>query len=119
MIEFGGITYFIDIFALDKAISPIQFKPTDKVTTTETKIGYDFSGGTIGSEVTEYSSLRGKEIDTVKYEAIRLMLEVIMDYDEETDDSLGIDRAFAKTPLAFKIAFNTLYNYGIIKEKED
>jgi len=49
---------------------------------------------------------------------IRTMIEVILDYEDESDASLGSERALEKTPLSYKLAFNTLYNYGIIKEKE-
>jgi hypothetical protein len=50
---------------------------------------------------------------------IRLMMEILMDGTEETDDdTLGADRALEKTSLSYKIAFNTLYNYGILKEQE-
>jgi hypothetical protein len=46
------------------------------------------------------------------------MIEVLIDYDDEdSDTTLGVERALDKTPLAYKIAFNTLYNYGILKEK--
>jgi hypothetical protein len=42
-----------------------------------------------------------------------------MDGTEETDDtSLGAERALDKTSLSFKIAFNTLFTYGVLKEQE-
>jgi hypothetical protein len=47
-----------------------------------------------------------------------MMIEIITDDMEDTDDSLGVDRALEKTSLAYKIAFNTLHNYGILKEVE-
>ena len=118
MIEFGGVIYYIDVNALDKAITPPSVKPTDKVTLTETKTVRNEKGELIGTETVETTSLRGKEIDGAKYDIIRMMLEVLIDYDEETDDSLGVDRALDKTPLSYRVAFNTLYNYGILKEKE-
>ena len=70
-------------------------------------------------EEVKVSSPRGKEIDAAKFEIIRTMLDVVLDYgDDESDTSLGSERALEKTPLSFKLAFNTLINYGIIKEKE-
>jgi hypothetical protein len=119
MIEFGGTIYYIDISAFDKVITPVGFKPTDTITSTETKITKDGSGDIITIEEFSTSSLRGKEIDAAKFEVIRTMLDVVLDYgDDESDTSLGSERALEKTPLSFKIAFNTLINYGIIKEKE-
>lgn len=118
MIEFGGINYYIDIDALDKAITPKGTKPTDKVSLYETKEVKNSEGEVIGTESVETTSLRGKEIDGPKYDIIRMMIETLIDYDDESDTSLGADRALDKTPLSYKIAFNTLYNYGILKEKE-
>lgn len=118
MIEFGGITYYIDIEALDRAITPKGVKPTDKISLLEVKEVKDNQGVVVGTESLETTSLRGKEIDGPKYDVIRMMVETMIDYDEESDTSLGADRALEKTPLSYKIAFNTLYNYGILKEKE-
>lgn len=118
MIEFGGVNYYIDIDALDKAITPKGVSPTDKISLTEFKEVRDLKGKLVGSETVETTSLRGKEIDGPKYDVIRMMIETMIDYDDESDTSLGADRALEKTPLSYKIAFNTLYNYGILKEKE-
>ena len=118
MIEFGGVMYYIDIEALDKAITPVGIKPTDKITLTENKVVKNESGTIIGTEEVVTTSMRGKEIDGAKYETLRMMLETLIDNDEEVDDGLGIDRAMAKTPLSYRLAFNTLLNYGILKEKE-
>lgn len=119
MIEFGGVLYYIDINAFDKAVSPIGFKPTDKVIVNEKKLVTNEKNEVVGTEYLETSHDRGKEIDAPRYDILRLMLETVLDYDyEDVDTSLGADRALDKTSLSYKIAFNTLYNYGIIKEKE-
>ena len=119
MIEFGGTIYYIDIAAFDKAITPVGFKPTDDITSTEIRKTFDGNGTLNLVEEVKVSSPRGKEIDAAKFEIIRTMLDVVLDYgDDESDTSLGSERALEKTPLSFKLAFNTLINYGIIKEKE-
>ena len=119
MIEFGGSIYYVDLDALEKAIKPIGVEPTDKIVDREEKAHIDAEGKITGSEITEVTRERGREIDGAKYEMLRLMLEILMDGTEDTDDdSLGIDRALEKTSLSFKIAFNTLYHYGILKEQE-
>ena len=119
MIEFGGSIYYIDLDALEKAIKPNGVEPTDKVVETETKTYYDANNVLVSTEVVNVSRDRGREIDGAKYEMIRLMMEILMDGTEDTDDdTLGADRALEKTTLSYKIAFNTLYNYGILKEQE-
>jgi len=58
------------------------------------------------------------EVDTTKYELLRLLLDIVMDdVEEEKDDSLGIDRVLEKRPLSYRIAFNTLLEYNILKEE--
>jgi len=118
MIDFGGIIYYIDLTAFDKAITPVGVKPTDKIITTEFKTYRDSQGHVTSSEDYTTSILRGKEIDATKFEIIRTMIDVILDYNDESDTSLGAERALEKTTLAYKIAFNTLFNYGILKEKD-
>jgi hypothetical protein len=119
MIEFGGSIYYIDLDALEKTILPKGVNPTDKVIEREEKVQVDAENKIISTDITEVSRERGREIDGAKYEIIRLMMEVLMDGSEETDDAtLGAERALDKTSLSYKIAFNTLHNYGILKEQE-
>ena len=119
MIEFGGSIYYIDFDAIEKIIKPAGIDPTDKLIEREEKAYVDAEGKILSSEITEVSRERGREIDGAKYEMVRYMVDVLMDGTEETDDdSLGADRALQKTSLAYKIAFNTLYHYGILKEQE-
>ncbi len=117
MIEFGGIIYYLDINAFDKVVS-MSNKPNEKLKQSEKKTVTNEKGLIIGTETIETSQDKGKEIDAAKYDILRMMIEVLIDYDEEGDTSLGADRALEKTPLSYKLAFNTLYNYGILKEKE-
>ena len=118
MIEFGGVTYYIDFTAFDKAITLSGTKPTDLVSSSETKITKNGEGEIIQIEELVSSSPRGKEIDVAKYEIIRNMIDVLLDYEDDSDMSLGAEIALDKTPLSYKLAFNTLYNYGILREKE-
>ena len=71
-------------------------------------------------EVNEIFTERIREVNAAKYDLLRTMIEVILDVtdSDEIDDTLGADRGLEKGSLSFKIAFNTLYDYGILKEKE-
>lgn len=118
MLEFGNVTYYIDLSKLDNIIY-INDNKNKTIKTVEKKTVKDGANNLIGIEEIEHIHERGKEIDPAKYEVIRLLLETVIDFiDEDLDTSLGADRALEKTPLQFKLAFNTLYNYGIITEKE-
>jgi hypothetical protein len=81
--------YFLD---LDEIDNYIQYKNPDNV-----------SGAT-----GEY------HISVVKYETIKLMLEVIMDEHEEVDNTLG-SKGANHLSIPFKLAFNTLLSKNLIK----
>ena len=53
-------------------------------------------------------------INIVRYETIKLMLEVVMDVGEEIDESLG-SKSAKHLSIPFRLAFNTLLNKKIIK----
>lgn len=52
-------------------------------------------------------------ISIVKYETIKLMLEVLMDSSEEVDETLGPKSSNLSIP--FKLAFNTLLSKKLLK----
>jgi hypothetical protein len=118
MIEFGGSYYYIDFDALDKVVCSDKAWKAGKVTDVEIRTVSDEKGKKTGEERVEKTYYKGKEIDGAKYDLIRLFIEVLIDYDDDVDDTLGTDRALGKTPLSYKIAFNTLLKEGILKEKE-
>jgi hypothetical protein len=80
--------YFID---LDEIDNYIQIKPA--TTTGETGDNH---------------------ISIVKYESIKLMLDVIMDEREDVDEALG-PKGANQLSIPFRIAFNTLLSKKLIK----
>lgn len=118
MLEFGGNYYYIDVAAFDKAVEPTGQKPTDKIITTSKTIYRNQLGEVTNSEEVEHIAIRGKELDPAKFDIIKTMIDIIIDYEDESDSSLGVERALDSAPLSFKLAFNTLLMHGIIKEKE-
>ena len=117
MIQFGENTYYIDIDVLESVISP-ELHPS-KLVETQTKTYLDENGKIISVEVNEHSTERVREVNAAKYDLIRTMIEVVLDVtDDEIDETLGAERGLEKASLSFKIAFNTLYEYGILKEKQ-
>ena len=96
----------------DSVISKLEQKDVNE---TETKTTY-IQGGVEKTEITERSYYKGREIDISRYETYRTLMEILLTYNEESDDALGPEKALHSTPLPFKIAFNTLVKYGILKE---
>jgi hypothetical protein len=54
-------------------------------------------------------------INVVKYEAVKMLLEVLVTEDEEIDESLGLKGGNGLT-IPFKLAFNSLLNKKLINK---
>ena len=54
-------------------------------------------------------------INVIKYETVKIMLEVVMTEDEQMDDSLGLKGGGGLT-IPFKLAFNSLLNKKLINK---
>jgi hypothetical protein len=54
-------------------------------------------------------------INVIKYETVKIMLEVLMTEDEQMDESLGLKGGGGLT-IPFKLAFNSLLNKKLINK---
>jgi len=87
MLKLFNEHYFIDIDEVEKFVN-LEIVP--------------LSGGT-----TE------QQIKYVKYEMVKMMMEVLMTEREDADEMLGNKSAVS---IPFKLAFNTLLNENILKK---
>lgn len=53
-------------------------------------------------------------INIVKFELVKMMLDVILSEDLEVDDKLGLKSSSSSISVPFKIAFNSLLNKKLI-----
>ncbi len=91
MFNILGENYYIDIDEIEKYI--------------------DMSG--LDIEEVEFSSLSGTSemrVNIIKYELIKMMLDVVLSEDVEIDDKLGLKSSSSSISIPFKIAFNSLLN---------
>jgi hypothetical protein len=69
-------------------------------------------------KIEDYTSLKSVSGETqvhfVKYETIKLMLEIILSEPEEIDEQVGFKST--NVPITFKLAFNTLLMKCIINK---
>ena len=114
MLSFGGKIFKFDLDNIDKLIRVNNPEISEEL---EERTITDEEGKTV-TEVIKKTTPRSREIDAAKYESIRGFMEVVLVYNEEIDDTLGFDRAFSEATIAFKMAFNTLLDYGVIVELE-
>jgi hypothetical protein len=65
-------------------------------------------------EVTPSTGIKDTtHISIIKYETVKLMMEIIMDEPEEVDETLGV-KGTNNLSIPFKIAFNTLQNKQLL-----
>lgn len=107
LLKISGENYFIDFANIEKLISS-GFKGGE-ITDSETVETFE-NGKSISKITTNKTYQKGKEVDAFRYESIREMIDILLTT-EEGEDSLG---SLNKTSISFKLAFNTLIEYGVL-----
>jgi hypothetical protein len=115
MLNIAGVNYVFNFNNLDDLLT-LENKSPRKTEEVKIKEIYGKDNKLISKEVTTKIFDKPKEIDLTKYEIIKALIEIILTYNDDFDDALGFNRALNSAPLSFKISFNTLIEYGIIKE---
>ena len=90
MVKVLGENYFIDLDAIEEYLDMSLEPSVENSGVTETKV------------------------NLIKFEMVKMLLEVILSEDVEMDDKLGIKSSNSSTSIPFKIAFNTLLNKKLI-----
>lgn len=116
-LDFGGVSYYIDLDAFDKLLSR-DWESSDKTVKESDVIEtFDKNDKLIEKTITNKNVEKNKELNIATYETVRMFLEVLLSLQsDDVDDTLGPERALMNTSLPFKISFNTLVKYGILKE---
>lgn len=117
VLEFGGVAYYIDFEGIDNMLKTNDPDLSSReIEETETETTY-INEGITKTVVKTKKYHKSREIDLARYETYRYLLEIILTYIwEYEDDTMGVELGLKDTSLSFKIAFNTLVNYGILKE---
>lgn len=117
MIKLFGEYYYIDFEELDDFLL-LDKDAKDKVSTTKTTKVFDESAQMANSKTVEVAEhIKHKEINAVKFELIRNFISDLGDEPNEEDYGLGSNN-LTKTSVRFKLAFNTLLVYGILKKMD-
>lgn len=92
MIEvLGGENYFIDLDEIEKYVDMTEHDIKDSSGSTETRI------------------------NIVKFEMLKLLVEVVLADELPMEDTMGLKSSKPKMSIPFKLAFNSLLNKKIIK----
>lgn len=118
MLDIGGSTFIVDLNKLSELLTDDESLKSQTVTEKEVLEVRNEKNELVSTETTTRTYNKGKEIDASRYDLFRMFFEVLLTYNEEFDDTLGFDRAMQRATLPFKITFNTLLEYGVLKEVE-
>jgi hypothetical protein len=91
MLKVLGENYYLD---LDKIDDYVQIK---------------------GEKINITGVTESAHISIIKYETVKLMMEIIMDETEEIDETLGV-KGTNNISIPFKIAFNTLLYKNLLNK---
>jgi len=94
MLKILGEHYYVDLDVVEKYVDMTEVAPIETT-------------GTTGTTDTK--------INIIKYELVKLMLDVILTESDDIDEKLGLSSA-SDLSLPFKLAFNTLLNKKIINK---
>lgn len=97
-LEFGGDYLYIDF---DEIINVVKLENAP----TKDEDGNDYPSGVV-------------TIDVTKWELVNKMIDTILDEMGEEDPTLG-KKNLEKLSVSFKLAYNTLLNYNILKIVEE
>lgn len=113
MIKIFGEYYYIDFEEIDFFL---ELSDNDLVVNKETTTTSN-PDGTVTKTETDKEYVKSKEINSVRFELIRNFITDLGDevQDEEEDEMLG-NKNLGKTSIRFKLAFNTLLAYRILKK---
>lgn len=78
-------------------------------------VDFDEIEKVVNLEIIQSGGTVEQQIKFVKYDVVKMMLETVLTEREDVDDSIGITGA-KQTSIPFKISFNTLLKYKILKK---
>ena len=90
MIKFLNVNYFVDLDEVERYL--------------------DMSDSPSSEPMTGATEMR---INVIKFELVKMLLEVVLSENDDIDDKLGIKSA-SQTTIPFKLAFNSLLNKKLI-----
>lgn len=90
MLKVLNENYFIDLDEIEKYLDMGETEPSPETGQVEAKL------------------------NIIKFELVKLLLEVVLSEEAEIDDKLGLKSSTSTTSVPFKIAFNSLLNKKLI-----
>jgi hypothetical protein len=112
MFEIFGKEYYFDVDAIIEKCRPTYPAQEKEETVIETVDDPE----TPSEPTNDSPPSGGLELNVFKFEVFKTCLERTLNEYEESDDKMGV---FTELSPSFKIAFNTLLKYDIIREENN
>lgn len=107
--------YYIDIDRFFSLITAENLRPPQEVTTETLR---DSEGEDELVQTVTKTLYPSTEVNAPKYELLSSMLEVVLNQaPEDQDSTLGVNHMLEQSDFTFRLAFNTLEHYEILKER--
>lgn len=116
MIEFLGEEYYINFDGLNDFLMSDESLFAGTTTNKETTIMFNEKDKVVGRTVITTEMAKPREVNIVKYDIIRGFIDDLGATDEEDDSAMGAHNLEKMGPR-FKLAFNTLKYYDILRHK--
>jgi hypothetical protein len=106
LFSIAGGDYYFDLDELS------EFVRVDKPGSVEALLG-----STKEEEEENPEEIYSQVIDLTKWETTKVMIESVLTESEPVDEAMGLSRLSSQLSIPFKLSFNTLLKYKIIKKE--
>ena len=118
LFDIAGEEYYFDLDAIAdfvKLDSEKTKKDLDYLLSKKEEAGQN----TIKNEELEQEMLQGPLIDMTKWDLTKAMIETVLSENSIVDEAMGVTKLGEQLSIPFRLSFNTLLKYKIIKNKQN
>jgi len=112
----AGNQYYFDLDELSQFIRIEKNETVDDILGTEPKVDEEEEKED-SKDTTKEEPIEGQIIDLTKWETIKVMIESVLSENNPVDEAMGKTKLGEQLSIPFRLSFNTLLNYKIIKEQ--
>jgi len=107
----AGNQYYFD---LDELSNFIRIEKNESV---DDLLGESEKKEEVEKEEESLEQIEGQIVDLTKWETIKVMIESVLSENGPVDEAMGRTKLGEQLSIPFRLSFNTLLNYKIIKEQ--
>jgi hypothetical protein len=113
----AGSQYYFDLDELSQFIRIEKDDTVDDILG-ETKNDMEENDSEDKESEEPEAPIEGQIIDLTKWETIKVMIESVLSENNPVDEAMGRTKLGEQLSIPFRLSFNTLLNYKIIKEQQ-